>query len=75
MESEFRAEIVLRCGLGGGAVERCPGARFLDMVIVADDLSRRAHANAEFFFLLRLEETHVPEPDIQLAGHEFVGLL
>jgi len=27
------------------------------------------------FLLLRLEETHVPEPDIQLGGHEFVRLL
>ena len=29
----------------------------------------------KFFFLLRLEEAHVPEPDIQLGGHELVGLL
>src|SRR5205814_2711291 len=63
IESELWVQIRLRGRLGSGAIQRRSRARFFDFVIVAGDLSCRTHAHPEFLFLLRLEETHVPEPD------------
>src|SRR5438094_27724 len=75
IESELGVEIILSAGLCRSAIERRSRARFLDFVIVPGDLSGGAHAHPEFLFLLRLEETHLPEPDIQLRGHQLVCLL
>ena len=47
---------------------------FCNLVLIAHDVSGRIDPNLEFFFLRRAEKTHLPIPDVQLAGHEAVGL-
>src|SRR6266403_3985662 len=44
-------------------------------MLVPDYFPRGAHATAKFLLLKRLEEAHVPEPDIQLRRHEPVRFL
>ncbi len=44
-------------------------------MVVADNLSTRADADAKFLFLLRLEKAHVPIPDVEFRRHHPVGLL
>ncbi len=54
-------------------IERCAGMSLVYLVIVTDDLARRADMYVEFLFLLRPEKTYVPIPDIQFRGHQPVG--
>ena len=73
--AQFRNQEVLRRSLRYLSLRLRTGLRFRYFMFVTGDLSFRAHANLEFFFLLRLEKPHVPVPHVHFAGHQPVGLL
>ena len=75
VQPEFPAQIVARDVLRCSVTQRCSRSRLFDLVLVADNLSRRADVNLEFLLLLRPEKPHVPIPDIQLVRHQPVRLL
>src|SRR5260370_34305530 len=60
--SQFRRQVILRGGFFGGALQRRPGPRLLNFVVIAADLSSRTHPYADLFLLLRANEAHLPIP-------------
>src|ERR1700724_4111115 len=44
-------------------------------MLVAPPLASGTYPYVKFLFLLRLEKTRIPIPDIQFRGHQPVGLL
>src|SRR5579859_7738405 len=74
VHAHFATEKILRCSLRRGSFQRGSRQRFLNSVIVSDNLSSRAYPHIKLFLLPRPEKARVPIPDVQLAGHQLVGL-
>ena len=75
IHAHLAAQEILRRSFRSRALQRGSRLRLGNFVLVADNLPARAHAHPKLFFLPRPEKPHVPIPDVQLAGHQPVGLL